>query len=210
MTQAKRARSDTRRIPRQKRSLQAVEAIFEATARLVESRGSDWTTTHIAELAGYGIGTIYDYFPDKNAILIAMARQELDEVARSVRKALEQVADEDATAMQKTMRALIRGFGGRRRLRGVLLATMIAEGHASELNAPIETIIEFLRQQNRETGLENMASLLPEQLYVLTRAIVGTIRAWAMDEGDRISPQVLETELAELVQGYLAHHLNNP
>ena len=48
------------------------------------------TTARISEVAGYGVGTVYGYFPTKNAILVAMARQELDKTFRSVQKALRQ------------------------------------------------------------------------------------------------------------------------
>jgi len=55
MAQTKRPSPSARRTPRQQRSVQAVEAIFEATARLIESQGLETlTTARIAELAGYG------------------------------------------------------------------------------------------------------------------------------------------------------------
>ena len=114
MAQAKRRSPDERRMPRQQRSVQAVEAIFEATARLIESQGLETlTTARIAEVAGYGVGTVYDYFPTKNAILVAMARQELDKTLASVERALRQTDSEGSTtATQRAMRAMIRGFGG--------------------------------------------------------------------------------------------------
>jgi AcrR family transcriptional regulator len=184
--------------------VQAVEAIFEATARLLESQGlAALTTARIAEVAGYGVGTVYDYFPNKNAILVAMARQELDRVVRSIQKALKQADTGDtATATQRAMRALIRGFGGRQRLRGALLTSMIAQGHSSELATPIEVIIEFLREQERTLDTDDWTRLRPERLYVLTRAVVGVIRAWAMEGTTRVSAQALEIELTELVRSY--------
>ena len=91
MAQSKRRSPGERRTPRQQRSVQAVEAIFEATARLIESQGLETlTSARIAEVAGYGVGTVYDYFPTKNAILVAMARQELDKTLGSVQRALRQ------------------------------------------------------------------------------------------------------------------------
>ena len=194
-----------RRIPSQRRSRQAVETIFEATAKLIESQGLEsLTTARIAELAGYGVGTIYEYFSNKNAILITMARQELDKVVRSIQKMLTQGDTGDTiTIAQRTIRAVIRGFGGRQRLRGALLAEMIAHGHLPELTAPIEMVIEFLRRQNRRPDEDDLTKLPPEQLYVLTRAVIGAIRAWSMEGGASISPQALEIELTRLVQSYV-------
>jgi len=204
MAQTKRAAGSVRRSPRQQRSVQAVEAIFEATAKLVESQGpAALTTARIAEVAGYGVGTVYDYFPNKNAILVAMARRELDRVVRSIQKALKQADEGDtATATQRAIRALIRGFGGRQSLRGALLTSMIAQGHSSELATPIEMIIEFLREQESTLDANDWTRLLPERLYVLTRAVVGVIRAWAMEGTTRVSAQALEIELTELVRSY--------
>ncbi|MDL2269264.1 TetR/AcrR family transcriptional regulator [Desulfosarcina sp. OttesenSCG-928-G17] len=208
MTQSKRHSGDTRRTPRQQRSRQAVDAIFEATARLVESQGVErLTTARIAELSGYGVGTLYDYFPDKYAILVAMARRELDTIVKSVQQALTQpdTTKENTSATQKAMHALVCGFGGRQRLRGALLTTMIASGHASELSAPIELIVNFLRHQDQEPGAKEMNRLSSDQLYILTRAVVGIIRAWAMEGCTRLSPHTLEVELTHLVQNYVHH-----
>ncbi|HLI67516.1 MAG TPA: helix-turn-helix domain-containing protein [Caulobacteraceae bacterium] len=67
-----------RRTPQQARSRATVEAIVEAAAQILERRGPEgFTTSDVAERAGVSIGTLYQYFPDKQAILIAAARREL-------------------------------------------------------------------------------------------------------------------------------------
>lgn len=207
MGQTKRGNPDARRTPRQQRSVQAAEAIFEATARLIDGQGLEaLTTARIAELAGYGVGTVYDYFPTKNAILVAMARQELDKTLASVQRALKHLdAGDPTSATQSAIRAMIRGFGGRRRLRGALLATMMAQGHLSELTHPVEMIADFLRRQEIPVDGADLTGMPPERLYVLTRAIVGVIRAWAMEGGAQVSAQTLELELTELVRSYVQH-----
>src|SRR5262245_64335397 len=78
-----------RRKPTQARARATMETIFEATARIIERDGiAALNTNRIAERAGVGIGTLYEYFPNKEAILIAMARQRLAEDERLVRQAL--------------------------------------------------------------------------------------------------------------------------
>jgi len=67
-----------RRSPRQARSRAACEAIVEAAAQILERDGPGALNTNaVAERAGVSIGTLYQYFPDKQAILIAAARREL-------------------------------------------------------------------------------------------------------------------------------------
>src|SRR5271165_1376438 len=79
-----------RKKPRQVRSEATVAAIFEATAQILHSRGGAGLNTNaIAELAGVSIGTLYQYFPNKNAILIALARQELDKASRAALASVE-------------------------------------------------------------------------------------------------------------------------
>src|SRR5258705_11185680 len=78
-----------RRKPHQTRAVDTVEAIFEATARILQSEGrAGLNTNRVAELAGVSIGTLYSYFPNKEAILLAMARRETEAVRASVAKAL--------------------------------------------------------------------------------------------------------------------------
>jgi AcrR family transcriptional regulator len=71
-----------RRRPRQARSRATWEAIVEAAAQILERRGpAGFTTNEVAERAGVSIGTLYQYFADKHALLAAAARRELGAAA---------------------------------------------------------------------------------------------------------------------------------
>lgn len=73
-----------RRSPKQGRSRATWEAIVEAASQILERRSpAAFNTTEIAERAGVSIGTLYQYFPDKQAILLAAARREAAENAPS-------------------------------------------------------------------------------------------------------------------------------
>ncbi|OAN59882.1 TetR/AcrR family transcriptional regulator [Sphingomonas sp. TDK1] len=88
-----------RKRPRQQRAQAMVEAIVEAAARIFESEGpSGYTTNAIAERAGASIGSLYQYFPDKDAITAALIRRE---TARFLADARESARAPDwATALQ--------------------------------------------------------------------------------------------------------------
>ena len=101
------------------------------------------------------------------------------------------------------MRAAIRGFGGRQKLRRILLETMIAQGHSAELAQPVERIAQYLIGNEIGEAGAPMRRLRPESLYVLTRAVVGVIRASVMEGNTKFSQQVLENELTELVEAYV-------
>jgi AcrR family transcriptional regulator len=75
--QAPDQRARPRKQPRQARARHTVEAIIEASARILEEQGhGGFTTNAVAELAGVSIGTLYQYFPDKNALLGALIARE--------------------------------------------------------------------------------------------------------------------------------------
>jgi AcrR family transcriptional regulator len=90
-----------RRSPKQARSRATWDAIVEAAAQILERQGPNGVTTNsVAERAGVSIGTLYQYFPDKEAILVAAARRELTPLpARQ-------------TALVKALIAMIERLGG--------------------------------------------------------------------------------------------------
>jgi AcrR family transcriptional regulator len=69
-----------RKLPKQSRSRESVEAILQAAAQVFERHGyAAGTTNRIAARAGVSIGTLYQYFPNKDAILVALVREHLAE-----------------------------------------------------------------------------------------------------------------------------------
>src|SRR5271154_816863 len=69
-----------RKLPTQQRSEATVEAILQAAAQVFARHGyAAGTTNRIAERAGVSIGTLYQYFPNKDALLVALAESHLRE-----------------------------------------------------------------------------------------------------------------------------------
>ena len=70
-----------RKKPVQRRSAVTVDVIFEATIQILLAHGFDQsTTTRIAERAGVSVGSLYQYFPNKRALLAAVVRRHITEV----------------------------------------------------------------------------------------------------------------------------------
>lgn len=78
-----------RKVPQQSRSATTVEAIVEAAARILEERGPKGLTTNaVADVAGVSIGSLYQYFPNKDAIVRALIEREVGTVAERAKAAL--------------------------------------------------------------------------------------------------------------------------
>ncbi len=76
---------EPRKVPVQARSAASVDAILEATVQVLLQVGKErLTTTRVALRAGVSVGTLYQYFPNKSALLKAALKRHLDEVTEAV------------------------------------------------------------------------------------------------------------------------------
>jgi AcrR family transcriptional regulator len=78
-------RSDTstkpRKLPTQDRSKETVEAILQATALVLKREGYDRASTRrVAEVAGVSVGSLYQYFPNKESLVVALYNRHLREL----------------------------------------------------------------------------------------------------------------------------------
>lgn len=82
---------EPRKTPVQARAAVTVEAISEATIQVLLSHGADrLTTTRVAERAGVSVGTLYQYYPNKQSLLFAVLEDHLDKVSAAVETACRQ------------------------------------------------------------------------------------------------------------------------
>lgn len=93
-----------RRLPTQARSRERVERILDAAAQLVVTEGVEGLTTRsIAETAGLPVASLYQYFADKEAVLLALCERDMAEMDDQV---AEDLADR-AAAGELTMAGLV-------------------------------------------------------------------------------------------------------
>ena len=95
----------SRRRPKQRRARQTVEAVLDAVMRIVKREGIKAVTTNrIAEVAGVSIGSVYQYFPDKRAIFIALHERHIQQIDRLVETKLVENAE---SPLDKLIRAMV-------------------------------------------------------------------------------------------------------
>src|SRR3569833_4414464 len=89
----------------QARSRATVDALVEATARILVRDGFEKASTNrIAEGAGVSVGSLYQYFPSKEALVAAVIDRHNEEIMAIVRTALTEVAD---LPLDKAVRKLV-------------------------------------------------------------------------------------------------------
>ena len=116
-----------RKSPTQARAAQTVDAIVEAAIQILQSDGEErLTTNRIAERAGVSIGSLYQYFADKEAIVEAVAERERDRVVATILKSLSEVKSDDFESVtREVIRTMVGAFARRRRARRIVLLTML-------------------------------------------------------------------------------------
>ena len=200
MPATRQALGPKRRIPRQARAAETVSLVLEAAAQILEAQGlAGFTTNAVAERAGVSIGTLYQYFADKNAVLLALARQQTEATVAAVRGALEPVGENDPEARVRAMvRAVINAFGGRMKARRAVVQAVLAQGAGIETMRPVAAYLASVG------AVTPHLPLTAEQLFVLSRALLGTIRAAVLEEQPFLRSRAFEDEIVRMVLAYVA------
>jgi AcrR family transcriptional regulator len=156
-----------------------------------------FTTNAVAERAGVSIGTLYQYFADKQALLRALAERELQRTLVAVATALRGNPHASGEERVRAMvRALVNAFSGRQRARRAVIEAILARGTSFEMMPPISA---FLAQS--EGALTRFDR---EQMFVLSRAVMGVIRAAVVEEQPFFKSRSFEDEMVRLVLAYVA------
>ena len=97
---------NVRKHPRQLRSRETVNVLLEAAAQVFTREGLSATTNRIAERAGVSIGTLYQYFPNKEALLRALAERHIDDATVRLTGTFDQLR-RDLPPFDESMRTLL-------------------------------------------------------------------------------------------------------
>ena len=185
-----------RRAPRQERAKSTIETILEATARILERQGpAKLNTNSIAEHAGISIGTLYQYFRNKNEILVAIGLRLFEADTAAALNALAAVRADDSQPERLVIRALIDAYKVRRKTRRAAIDAIISEGFSNRRTGPVAAIADAVLARG---------GLTPAGVFVITRAVNGVLRATTEEDSPFLATREFEDELVRLVRNFLA------
>lgn len=195
-----------RKNAKQARAKQTVEAILEATTQLLETADLDQVSTnHVAERAGVSIGTLYQYFPNKTAIFLAIAERDIEHRFQLVAAAITEAQDEFGGATIRTMiSALIASFAESGRNEALVRVLITTRGSAKGRTLPVDIIAQLLAEAAQ--GQDQIRPLTETSAFVLTRAVLWTILTATLDAPHLLKQQAFEDELVLLVSSFLSIH----
>ncbi len=193
-----------RKLPQQERSRITVEAILEATTHILTEKGYDKTNTNIiAELAGVSIGSLYQYFPNKESLMVALMEQHCHEIAEIVESKLNHFFDEPPEiAIPELVKAVIAVHGINPRLHQVLseeiprsqrLKMQQTDKHIAEL---LQGYLERWRDRIQPQNIEMT-------LFILSRTVEALCHSAAIQHPQFIRDGQLEQEVSKLLMSYL-------
>ncbi len=202
----------SRRIPSQARSGQTIRNIFDATAQVLNDHGeAALTTNRIAQRAGVSIGSLYQYFDSKEAIVLAMLAREREEVMTTLDTLLTNADSDHPDATEYDPRMLLRTFirryvasfgtgaPGRRALIKLAWKLDHQQSMVQSLREASERIA--LHMQRMKHPLVRPPS--PVIAFVLTRLLAGTVRSASLEDSPLLGTSEFEEELVNACWGVI-------
>ncbi len=204
MDNIEKSSNSQRKSPQQGRSKALVDAILEATVRILPKVGSrHLTTKKIAEFAGVSIGSLYQYFPNKESVLASLIDFKMHDMSVAMKKKIQEM---NGASLEPTTDALVDYTIGmflneREKIREIFM-------QAPELNK-MPNVLE-LRQEVVKELATVMAHHSPGRSreeyvrisFIAANTLMGVIHTMLYDETQNYSREDLACELKVLLKSY--------
>lgn len=193
-----------RKTPIQARSAITVDAIFKATIQVLLADGAiRLTTTRVAERAGVSVGTMYQYFPHKQALLYAVVQQHLTKFIEAFEAACLTLRNRPLAVIADGMVNAFLDIKTRQPDETRALYKIAAELDTEELRSCTAKRLQGVCFELLDSATDAHFDNLSDISFTLLTAMNGTTRA-VFEFGAQLDMQnILRTQLLVLCQGYL-------
>lgn len=192
----------------QERSRATVDALVEATARILVKEGFDKASTNrIAEVAGVSVGSLYQYFPGKEALVAAVIERHQREIIQTVRGELADILDQPVEkAVRKLVAIAVKAHRVDPRLHGVLAEQIPRVGKLEKLARFNEENYALFREYLERHRSEIRPLDLDLASYICVTAVEALTHNAVLNPSKPLSDKAMQAlidEGARLVTGYL-------
>jgi len=182
-----------------------VEAILEATARVLLRDGYDRASTNrIAAAAGVSVGSLYQYFPSKEALAAALIDRHMTETEALLRVP-EDAMDRPLPELARMLvRGMLRAHAVHPKLHQVLMEHVPKVGRLErrrDLDAVAERLVRGLLELRKD---EIRKVDLDLATFVIIASVEAVTHKAATDRPELLTDARVEDELLELVMRYLS------
>ena len=194
-----------RKKPRQQRSRQMVETLIDAAAQTIAERGlADTTTNHIAALAGVSVGSLYQYFATKEALIDALSERMRKELMVALDAQIRSLLDADIRTL--TRAALAAVFDYFESHKGLYLE-LARNWYDARTLRTVDSLERYMTEAFRLYLLRHHAEYrfenLPATLFIVFNSSVFTGMRFMSQPQSHMTREELIDGLTEMVTGYL-------
>jgi AcrR family transcriptional regulator len=194
-----------RKRPKQERSQATVEAILTATTHILTEQGyAQFTTNRVAELAGVSIGSLYQYFPNKEALIVALAEHHTNAMSQLAQQHLEGLDDRPMIdVLGQLLKAALAAHAINPRLHRVLneqipRSEAMRQADDAKMEAMLRSFLATRRDQRQPQNLDLT-------VFMLARTIKALVHGALLDRPELLKDGALEQEIMKMLSAYLTH-----
>lgn len=199
-------RRSARTEPQQSRSRATVSVILDAAIRVLDKEGADAaTTSRIAEVAGVSVGTLYQYFANRDQILGALQDREFDRATQMMQRVLanpKRAPDRDVA--RSVLEGLIHLYRCAPALHRVLVVDGLRVTPAERVQAFDFRMVSAIRSFLFAAGSRIRRKNLDAAAFVVYQSVRASMLAYMLESPSGIDDATLVDELTDFVVRYLA------